>query len=505
VPDIELLILLLLAAALLAQLAARVDVPYPVFLVLGGLALAAVPGADRVLLAPDTVFLVFLPPLLYAGAFASSPRDLRAKARPIALLAIALVVLTVGLVAVVARLVFGDELSWPMAFVLGAVLAPTDPVAAVSVFRSADVPEGLTSTIEGEALVNDGVGLTLYRVAVGAATSGAFSVGHAALELVAVAAGGIAIGLAVAWIVFHVRRRVIEPEIEIALSLFTPYAAYIGAEHLGASGVLAAVAAGLYAGWHAIDLMPETRLQSLAFWGVLAFLLESILFVLVGLQLPRVLGALDQPLLDVVLPALAVVAVVVGARMAFALVVVRDRAERLVVGWSGMRGAVSLAAALAVPMIDGRDVVIVVAFVTILVTIVGQGLTLPLIVRRAGFDEGPEEDRRENEARLDAAQSALARLDEAARDDAVPDTTVERLRSTYLEHAERAASELDRGDAETDDSSAAYSALRRATLEAERDTVVRLREEGRLGQESARRLAREIDLAESRLPPDEDE
>jgi monovalent cation/hydrogen antiporter len=504
VPDLEFLILLLLAVALLAQLAGRLHVPYPVFLVLGGVAIAAIPGARRVLLQPDTVFLVFLPPLLYAAAFGASPRDLRAQARPIALLSVGLVVVTVGLVALVARAVFGDDLTWPMAFVLGAVLGPTDPVAATSVFRRTKVPEAVAATVEGEALVNDGVGLTFYRVAVGAATSGTFAAGHAALQLVAVAIGGIAVGYAVAWVVFHVRRRIDEPEIEIALSLFTPYAAYIGAEHLGASGVLAAVVSGLYASWHAFELLPETRLQALAFWRVLAFLLESFLFVLLGLQLPRVVDALDRPLGELVLPALAVVAVLILARVVFALFVTSGRGERLVIGWSGMRGGVSLAAALAVPMVAGRDLVIFVAFTAIVVTVVGQGLTLPLVVRLAGFDTGAEDDR-ERRARLDVAQAALGRLDEAARDEAVPDTTVERLRSTYLEHAERAATELDDSDADTEDSSDAYVALRRATLEAERDTLVRLREEGRRGQEAARRLAREIDLAQSRLPQDADD
>src|SRR3954451_20830082 len=223
--------LLLLAIALLAQLAGRLDIPYPVFLVCGGLAIGFVPGIPSVRLEPDIVFLVFLPPLLYAGAFTASPRDLWAQAGRISLLAVALVVLTVLVVAAVARLVLG-ELSWPMAFVLGAVLAPTDPVAATAVIRRTPVPERVAVVVEGEALVNDGVGLTIYRAAVGAATAGTFSLFATALSLVLVATGGVAIGLAVGWALNALKRRVQESEIEITLSLFTPYAAYIAAERI---------------------------------------------------------------------------------------------------------------------------------------------------------------------------------------------------------------------------------------------------------------------------------
>jgi CPA1 family monovalent cation:H+ antiporter len=514
VHDIEFLMLLLLAIALLAQLAGRLEVPYPVFLVAGGLAIALVPGVPRLHLEPDVVFLVFLPPLLYAAAFTASPRDLRSHAGRISLLAIALVVLTVVVVAAMARMVLG-ELSWAMAFVLGAVLAPTDPVAATSVFRRTPVPERVRVVVEGESLVNDGVGLTLYRTAVGAATAGTFSLGSAALSLVLVAAGGVAVGLGVGWALNALKRRVQEPEIEITFSLFTPYAAYIAADAIGASGVLAAVAVGVYSGWRSTEvLLPETRVKVQAFWGALAFLLDSVLFVLVGLQLPVVLDTLaPRQLGHYVLPALAVALCVMAVRMGFVLALATIRArlpdlveeplprgERVVVGWSGVRGAVSLAAALAIPLdASGRDVVLLVTFATILVTLVVQGLTLPLLVRTCGLERSAEDERREQEARLQAAEAALRRLDQAGADDEAPDTTVERLRTTYLEHAERAAAELGDGDVETEDSSEAYGELRALTLEAERDAILKLRREGKLSSDAARRLQHELDLAESRL------
>src|SRR3954465_4949259 len=382
--------LLLLAIALLAQLAGRLNVPYPVFLVYGGVAIALIPGIPQLDLQPDIVFLVFLPPLLYAAAFTAPPRDLKAQAGRIGLLAIALVVLTVVVVAGVRRVRLG-ELSWPMAFVLGAVLAPTDPVAATSVFRRTPVPERVAVVVEGESLVNDGVGLTLYRAAVGAATAGAFSLGSAALSLVLVATGGGAMGLGVGWALNALKRRVQEPEIEITLSLFTPYAAYVAADRIGASGVLAAVAIGVYSGWRSAEvLLPETRVKVRAFWGALAFILDSMLFVLVGLQLPVVLDALaPRQLSHYLVPALAVAVSVTAVRMGFVLALGAIRArlpdvieeplprgERLVVGWSGMRGAVSLAAALAIPLdAGGRDVVLLVTFTTILLPPPLPGLT----------------------------------------------------------------------------------------------------------------------------------
>jgi len=330
-----------------------------------------------------------------------------------------------------------------------------------------------------------------------------------------ISAGGVAIGLAVGWALNALKRRVQESEIEITLSLFTPYAAYIAAEAAGVSGVLAAVTVGVYSGWRSSGvLMPETRVKVQAFWTALAFILDSMLFVLVGLQLPTVLDALaPRALSHYLLPALAVAVAVMAVRMAFVLSLAWIRArlpdfveeplprgERLVVGWSGMRGAVSLAAALAVPLdASGRDVVLLVTFATILVTIVVQGLTLPLLVRACGLDRAASDERAEQEARLQAAEAALRRLDQAGAEDEAPDTTVERLRTTYSEHAERAAAELGDDGVETEDSSEAYAELRAITLEAEREAILRLRREGKLSGEAARRLQHEVDLDESRL------
>jgi CPA1 family monovalent cation:H+ antiporter len=517
--DVEfILVSLLVAVAGLGAVARAMDIPYPIVLVVGGLALGFVPGLPDIELAPELVLVIFLPPLLYSAAFFANLNDLRRNLRPIALNAIGLVLVTMCLVAVVVKALV-PEMPWAAAFTLGAIVAPTDPVAATAIMRRMAVPRRIVSVVEGESLINDGTALVAYRTAV-AAVGGTFSVWEAGMEFVLSAAGGVAIGVAAGWVIVQIRRRIDDIPVEITISLLSGFAGYVPAEAVGASGVLAAVTVGLYSGWRANDvLLAETRVKVQAFWHSLAFLLDSVLFVLVGLQLPRVLDALaPRPLDRYLLPALGIAVAVMAVRMGFVLLVaavrtklprVEDalpRSQRIVVGWSGMRGALSLAAALAVPLeaagggpLGGRDLVVLVTFVTILVTIVVQGLTLPLLVRACGLERSTEEERREQEARLQAAEAALERLDHAGANDEAPDTTVERLRTTYTEHAERAAAELGDRDVETEDSSAAYAELRALTLAAERDAILRLRREGKLSNETARRLQHEIDLAESRL------
>src|SRR5215213_6506854 len=313
---IESLIFLLGAAALLAQLARVLKVPYPILLVLGGLGIGFVPGLPVVQIAPDVIFIVFLPPLLNAAAFFSSPLDLRAHLRPIVLLAIGLVLLTTLAVAAVAHFVAG--LPWAAAFVLGAILAPTDPVAAEAVFRRLGVPGRVHTIVGGESLVNDGTGLVAYRLAVAAVVTGTFSVWEAGLDFLLVGGGGIVLGLIVGWVVLPLWARVRDTSIFIALSLLTPYAVYVLAEEvLHVSGILAVVSYGLYRGWRDPSLFPNasTRLQNISFWNMLVFLLESLLFVLVGQQLPAILGSLSEySVAQVLIYAALVYAALLGTR-----------------------------------------------------------------------------------------------------------------------------------------------------------------------------------------------
>ena len=274
------------------MLARRINVPYPIPLVIGGVVLGLLPGMPEIELDPDMVLLVFLPPLLYSAAFFSDLRALRYNARPISMGAIGLVLATTGAVALVAHDVIGT--SWALSFALGAIVSPTDPVAATAIMRNVGAPRRIVNLVEGESLVNDATALVAYRVAVAAAIGGSFSAVDAGFEFLLAAVGGVAIGLAVAFVIAEIRRRLNDPVTEITISLLTAYAAFIPADELGLSGVLAAVSAGVYLGWRAPELIsPETRLQAFGTWEVLIFLLNATLFILIGLQLPVIVDGLE--------------------------------------------------------------------------------------------------------------------------------------------------------------------------------------------------------------------
>src|SRR5947207_10931024 len=283
---------LLLAVAAMLVTAPLLRTPYPIFLVLGGLALAFMPGIPTLQLPPDVVLIAVLPPLLYTSAFFASLRDLRASARPIGMLAIGLVVATMTVVAVVAHAAI-DSMSWSAAFVLGAIVSPTDPIAATGIMRRLGVPRRVVTVVEGESLVNDGTALVLYRVAVTAAVSGAFSFWNATWHFLWAAVGGVGVGLVVGFLVAAVRRRLDNPPVEVTIALMTGYLAFIPANALDASGVLAVVTAGVYLGWRTPELTSvQTRLQGVAVFEILAFVLNALVFALVGLQPSRILDAL---------------------------------------------------------------------------------------------------------------------------------------------------------------------------------------------------------------------
>lgn len=284
-----LFLVLMIAVAGLSVLAGVLGVPYPILLVLGGLALGFVPGLPDIELPPEIVLVLFLPPLLYHAAFFSSPRDLRADARAISMLAVGLVLATMFIVAVIGHLAAG--LTWPAAFALGAIVSPTDPLAATTIARRAGVPRRLVTLLEGESLVNDATALVAYRIAVRVVAGGTFVLWQAGLRFVASAVGGVAVGLVVGWAITWIRKQLDDPPVEIVVTLVTGFVAYVPAEQLGISGVLAAVTAGLYVGWHAPDLASaETRLLGFSFWEVFVYLLNAALFILIGLQLPLILS-----------------------------------------------------------------------------------------------------------------------------------------------------------------------------------------------------------------------
>jgi monovalent cation/hydrogen antiporter len=510
VHNVESVFILILAAALLVRLADLGKIPAPIVLVLGGLGIAFVPGLPDVELDPDTIFLVFLPPLVYAAGWRTSPGELRAVMAPLGLLAVALVFLTAGVVAVVAHATV-PGLSWAEAAVLGGVLAPTDAVAATSIFRRLGAPERVRLLVEGESMINDGTALVLYRIAVGVATGGAFSLGGAALEYIGVAAGGIAIGLAVGVLSDLFVRRQTDSGLSIVLSVLTAYGAYIGAEELHVSGILAAVVAGVYAGYRSPrSLDADIRLSAVAFWGVLVFGLEITLFVLLGLQLPDVVDTLNQTssgASDLIVPALAIAGASIAARLAFVFAMGSQAGEtageRFAVGWSGMRGAVSLAAALAVPLsVDGRPQIIFLSFALILITLVGQGLSLPFIVRALRLEEPRRWSDEEAVARMEAAQSALDRIDEMEDDERASDKQLGRLRDLYRARFRMCQAVLggeDPAAAAREQQIADYGELRRELIGIERDELLSLRLNGRLRNQTMRQIERDLDLEEARI------
>jgi monovalent cation/hydrogen antiporter len=525
--DALLLLALLAIAAGLLAVAQRVRVPYPILLVLGGLVLALIPGLPHPGLDPKLVLIGILPPLLYSTAFYTSVRELRRNIRALASLSIGLVIATTVAVAAVAHYAV-TGMSWSTAFVLGAIVAPTDPVAATAIADRIGLPRGLVAVIEGEGLLNDATALVVYRFAVVAVVSGTFSLSHATWKFFVSVVGGIAVGLAVGFVIRQVRRRLDHSPTEIAIALLSGYFAYLPAEALDVSAVLAAVTVGLYMGWYTPELTTaRTRLQGEAVWEIVTFVLNAVLFALVGLQLrPIVEGIANHSAGQLAAYAAAVCGAVVATRMAWSwtasylqwriLPLVRDP-ERLpthgalaVLSWSGMRGAVTLAAALALPLTTGagspfpqRNLVIYLAFTVIMVTLVVQGLTLPVLVRAVHLPTDSREDDEETLAWIAATEAGLARLEELEQEPWAHDEVVERMRDVYGFRRARYAARADGdGDHRLEKRSRASRRLRHELLDAEREALVELRRTGRISDTVERRVRRELDFEDARLGRD---
>jgi monovalent cation/hydrogen antiporter len=523
VEHVELIIFgLLLAIAGLAVVARVVGVPYPITLVLGGAVIGFLPGVPTVELDPDIVLLIFLPPLLYGAAFFSSVRELRQNAKAIATLAIPLVFVTMAAVAVVAHEVVG--LGWSESFVLGAIVSPTDAVAPAEIMRRVGAPRRLVAIVEGENLTNDWTALVLYRFAVAAVVSGSFTLWKAGLEFIASGVGGVIVGLAAGWLIRQVRSRINDPPTEITISILSGYVGYLPAEELGFSGVIAAVTTGLYMAWYTPQLTTAVmRLQGVAVWEILTFLLNAVLFLLVGLQLPGILDALSgRATGELVLWGALVSAVVVLVRLAWVFTLpyvsrLIDRREsrrrrrlgapeRLVVGWAGMRGSVSLAAALAIPLetdagapFPGRDLIIFLAFAVILVTLVGQGLTLSPLIEWFGVHDDGEESQEDTLARRRVAEAALARLEELGEPEWISPESVGRARQLF-DYRQRRFGALEDGDGDNYEERAdAWRRLMYDLYDAQREALLELRNTGAISDEVRRRVERDIDLEETRI------
>jgi monovalent cation/hydrogen antiporter len=523
VEHVELIVFgLLLATAGLAVVARVVGVPYPITLVLGGAVIGFLPGVPTVELDPDIVLLIFLPPLLYGAAFFSSVRELRQNVKAIATLAIPLVFVTMAAVAVVAHEVVG--LGWSESFVLGAIVSPTDAVAPTEIMRRVGAPRRLVAIVEGENLTNDWTALVLYRFAVAAVVSGSFTLWKAGLEFIASGVGGLIVGLAAGWLIRQVRSRIDDPPTEITISILSGYVGYLPAEELGFSGVIAAVTTGLYMAWYTPQLTTAVmRLQGVAVWEILTFLLNAVLFLLVGLQLPGILDALSgRATGELVLWGALVSAVVVLVRLAWVFTLpyvsrLIDRREsrrrrrlgapeRLVVGWAGMRGSVSLAAALAIPLetdagapFPGRDLIIFLAFAVILVTLVGQGLTLSPLIEWFGVHDDGEETHEDTLARRRVAEAALARLEELGEPEWISPESVGRARQLF-DYRQRRFGALEDGDGDNyEERAEAWRRLMYDLYDAQREALLELRNTGAISDEVRRRVERDIDLEETRI------
>ena len=524
--DIETLIALVAAAIVLVRLADAISIPYPIVLVLGGLGIGFIPGGPNLELEPDVVFLVFLPPILQSAGYWSSLRELRAQLIPLTWLVLGLTLVTMVAVAVVAQTVI-PSINWAEAFVLGAIVAPTDPVSAIATFQRLGISDRVATLVEGESMINDAVALVSYKVALAALVSGAFTAETVVDDLIVSVAGGVAIGLATAWVAALGIRRLDDPPLAILLTVLLAYASFALADGIGASGVLAAVTAGLYAGSQShVVFDADTRLNAQAFWRVLIFALNAVLFVLVGLQFPDVLRRVGEQFSvgEIIGYGLLISAVVVVVRMAWQFLPGllgrftqrvggwspgEDWRENALIGWSGMRGAVSLAAALALPFsldsgapLGSRDLIIYLTVAVILVTLVGQGLTLPFVVRKLGLGAHDAWSPDEAVARLAAAQAALDRLEEIeGMAESVPENVVERLREIYQARFARCVAALSGEDGEVsiEDPLKGFRRLRRELIESERGALLKMRSDGRLKQDIFRRIQSDLDLEEARL------
>jgi monovalent cation/hydrogen antiporter len=512
--EVTVVVALLILLALCSALVRKLSVPYPTVMVLVGAAIAFVPGLPHVALPPEAVFLVFLPPLLYSDAWYMTWHELRGQLAFITSLAVLLVLATIVAVAVVAHAVI-PGMSWGVALVLSAILSPTDAIAASSIAHRMAMPRRLVVLIEGEGLLNDAAAIVAYRVAVAAVVTGMFSTSSAVEAAAASTIGGVAIGLAVGWLSVLAHRLARDATLETVITLMTPFAAYLPAEQFHLSGVLAVVTAGLYVGYRQPKLFTaETRLQSIAVWKVFTFMLNGVLFILIGLQMPLVMrNVAEYGWGLLMLYAMAVCAAVVGTRMLWLyLSALVERAgmgraplswgAATVVGWAGMRGGISLAAVLALPTVlnDGtafphRDLLAFLVFAVILFTLVLQSLSLPTLVRASGVRADQHGRQRSQLARETVAQAvvkslqSLSHLSREAVLSVADQYRVDSERQLFLAEPAGPSSALHRDRDE---------AMRHA-LQVERDTLLTLRNSGEINDETLHEVLRDADLREVRL------
>ncbi|MET3807656.1 CPA1 family monovalent cation:H+ antiporter [Nakamurella sp. UYEF19] len=521
------ILMLVVGAIAIAAAARRYNLPSPLVLVVAGLALSFVPQIPNIELNPDLVLFGVLPPLLFNASLDSSYLNLRANVRAVALLSVGLVLFTTVVVGAVAFWVMGPSLGWPLALVLGAVVSPPDAVATTAIARNLKLPRKSLTILGGESLLNDATALTAYRVALLAAVGSGVSVVHGfALFGMAVGVGvavGLILGAAAAWLLCKLS----DSLVEVAIFLILPFGAYALAEHFEGSGVLAVVTAGILIGRKMPKMHYATRLQGGSVTATIDFVLETLVFGLIGLQLPSIIASVhDRSAAQVTLLVIAVTLTVLIARIVWMFPAtygprkfskrIRERdpaPSKAVIGvlaWAGMRGVVTLAAAYALPLtmdngqeLKGRDLVLLCAFVVVIATLLLQGLTLPWLIRRINLpvDEDQADALAEAQAAQQAAQAAVDRLEEIAEAELPTGSTiVDDLRTSAESRANAAWERLGPQDeSRLETPSELYRRLRRDMLHQERTVYIQERDSGRIDDEVLRRVQRELDLEEAML------
>jgi len=516
---LEVVLFLLLLSVALGWVARRLNFPYPIALVIGGAALGFLPELPQFPFDPQFILVLVLPPILYQAALLTSWRDFKANIRPISLLAVGLVIATTLAVGAALKLVVPD-IPWAAAFVLGAIVSPPDAVAAMAILTRLNVPRRVVTILEGESLVNDASGLVLYKFAVAAVMTGAFSFLDAGAQFVGVAIGGVIVGVLLGLFFVFIHRYLGDVFIEVLMTLSVPYIAYILAEWLHVSGVLAVVAAGLVRGRYSPEIVSaEMRIIARSVWNLLVFLLTSLVFILIGLQLSGIVGRLTgYSATELVFYGTLVSAVAIAVRFAWiypATYLPRMLSARLreldpappeaalfIMSWCGMRGIVSLAAALALPLaldggapFPGRDLIIFLTFVVIAVTLVLQGLSLALLIRvlRVGTDWSEHEE--EQHARFALGKAAIAAIGEIAAKEGIAPELAERIRAEFAEKVRIAppGGQILTGGADV------AKRLRSAAIRAERQELIRIWRENKISDDVLHRLEEDLDYQESHL------
>jgi CPA1 family monovalent cation:H+ antiporter len=523
VRQLDIVLVLVLLAALIQPVASRLDLPLALAQVVGGVLLSVVPAVRELEINPELTFTLFVPPLLFWASLTGSLRDVRRNARAILLLAVALVLITMISVAIVAHAVV-PSLPWASAFVLGAIVAPPDADVTTSIARRLGLPPRIVTVLEGETLLNDTVAFVSYRLAVSAAVIGTFSLSHAAGQFVVSAVGGVATGLAVGWLVFALTKLMSDPLVATTIGLVTPFAAYVLAERFGGSGVLAVVTAGFcFSRFVPRTLSARTRVRGRAVWETIIFWIGGLVFTLIGVQLGRFAPAFWQRGGSSLLASAALVsATVIGVRIVWVVIVAymprfttrREASSQAfpswravaVVGWAGLRGGDTLVMILAVPYVTAagapfphRTVVIAIAYGVTLATLVLQGLTLRPLIKRLAIPHDDVVEVEERRARLEAARAAIRHLTQIAARDGLSPAAVKYLRRTIRERTRLDLDEIDHADGH--DGRTNEDIVRQAEHElrnAARAAVVRLRDDNVIGQEALRRVQSDLDLDEVR-------